>query len=169
MRYREAKARWIRPPVQQAQTQQMQMRQAQRTRLYCGAPNASPLTYSIRRRYHGTDATGSSHVMSVSQSAEMTSPEDYGELIQMALTFGIFTRGIDVSPIIDFDHGGAGKLGTDFVSRVGDSQLDDHIAFAKVQQAGHQRHGLLGTHGGYGGAALMDLDPPRAVRGTMYR
>ena len=28
----------------------------------------------------------------------------------------------------------------------------DHIAFAKVQQAGHQRHGLLGTHGGYGGS-----------------
>ena len=31
--------------------------------------------------------------MSVSQSAEMTSPEGlHGELIQMALTFGIFTQ-----------------------------------------------------------------------------
>ena len=91
--------------------------------------------------------------MSVSQSAEMTSPEGlHGELIQMALTFGIFTQESTFGHIIDFDHGGAGKLGTDFVSRVGDSRLDDHIAFAKVQQAGHQRHGLLGTHGGYGGS-----------------
>lgn len=103
--------------------------------------------------------------MSVSQSAEMTSPEGlHGELIQMALTFGIFTQESTSVTSSTLTTVAPASWGTDFVSRVGDSRLDDHIAFAKVQQAGHQRHGLLGTHGGYGGALMDFRSTPRSSR-----